>query len=155
MRATRKSAAGQICAVFQLGETASTAGSVFGELDQLETASSVAESVATELPQGMTPQQAVEVYKNYNFEHKYDANLAITPYRQQVGGERRRNRDRPRVGRSGTRMLSWTMRCDTTSSQDANKIVNFSVFFPERRVLISTANCTVNKRRPNLGLHIL
>src|SRR6218665_1791021 len=36
------------------------------------------------LPEGMTEQQAVEVYQQYNFRHEYDANLSITKYREDV-----------------------------------------------------------------------
>ena len=36
------------------------------------------------LPEGQTEEEAVQVYKNYNFTHEYDGNLPITQYRQDI-----------------------------------------------------------------------
>lgn len=39
---------------------------------------------SVQLPEGMTEQQAVEVYQQYSFRHEYDASLSITKYREDV-----------------------------------------------------------------------
>ena len=36
------------------------------------------------MPEGMTEEDALNVYKNYKFEHQYDENLAITKHRAEV-----------------------------------------------------------------------
>jgi len=36
------------------------------------------------LPEGVTEEMAVSIYENYNLQHRYDPNLPITRYRQDV-----------------------------------------------------------------------
>lgn len=42
------------------------------------------QAASVQLPEGMTEQQAVNVYDRYNFRHDYDANLSIVKYREDV-----------------------------------------------------------------------
>jgi len=57
-----------------------------GDLEQLEQESMVSGLSAVLPPAGMTEEEAVQVYNNYNFSHKYDPELSITQYREEVSG---------------------------------------------------------------------
>ena len=69
--------------VFQL-DGAAGGESEAGDLERLEKDSLMSGMSSVLPPGGMTEEQAVQVYNNYNFSHKYDPNLSITQYHDEV-----------------------------------------------------------------------
>ncbi|KAI0215243.1 ATP-dependent RNA helicase TDRD9 [Lamellibrachia satsuma] len=55
-----------------------------GDLERLEKDSLMSGMSSVLPPGGMTEEQAVQVYNNYNFSHKYDPNLSITQYHDEI-----------------------------------------------------------------------
>ena len=66
------------------GGAPSIGHSSHGYLESLETDSVVTGVGSVTLPEGQTEEEALEVYKKVNLNHKYDGNLAITPYKDEV-----------------------------------------------------------------------
>ena len=67
-------------------------GSVSDRLESLETDSIMTgmtgmTGMTNFLPEGMTEEEAVAVYRNYDFRHEYDINLPITSYKTDVSQE--------------------------------------------------------------------
>ena len=71
-------------------------GSVYGEEDgrssMVSGLDNIHDTISTmtvhghgvRLPEGMSEEKAVAIYENYNLQHRYDASLPITRYRQDV-----------------------------------------------------------------------
>ena len=61
-----------------------TVESEAGDLERLEKDSLMSGMSSVLPPDGMTEEQAVQVYNNYNFSHKYDPGMSITKYQEEV-----------------------------------------------------------------------
>ncbi|KAK2190456.1 hypothetical protein NP493_81g02000 [Ridgeia piscesae] len=117
-----------------------------GDLEQLEQESMVSGLSAVLPPAGMTEEEAVQVYNNYNFSHKYDPELSITQYREEIVSTIESNQVTVIQGPTGSGKTTQVPQYILDHCAGQNRYCNIVVTQPRRIAAMSIARRVCQER---------
>lgn len=106
---------------------------------------------SVQLPEGMTEQQAVEVYQQYSFRHEYDASLSITKYREDIIDMVESNQVTIIQGETGSGKTTQVPQFILDHYAHRNQYCNIVVTQPRRIAAMSIARRVCAERNWQLG----
>ncbi|KAL3874648.1 hypothetical protein ACJMK2_037630 [Sinanodonta woodiana] len=130
-------------------EGAGAYGHFRGDLESLEVDSSVAGGIA--MPTDLIPENATEVYRQYDFSHAYDGKLPISHFKDEVVNTIESNQVTIIQGATGSGKTTQVPQFILDHYVEQGKYCNIVVTQPRRIAAISIARRVCHERSWNMG----